>query len=52
MGILIDDRPNNEFVIKIIDDNQLQQEKNKREQELSKKMAGDQKKGNQNEKRE
>ncbi|SPJ10566.1 cysteine--tRNA ligase, putative [Plasmodium sp. DRC-Itaito] len=52
MGILIDDRPNNEFVIKIIDDNQLQQEKNKREQELSKKMAADQKKGNQNEKRE
>ncbi|SOV22876.1 cysteine--tRNA ligase, putative [Plasmodium sp. DRC-Itaito] len=52
MGILIDDRPNNEFVIKIIDDNQLQQEKNKREQELSKKMAGNPKKGNQNEKRE
>ncbi|SBS82865.1 cysteine--tRNA ligase, putative (CysRS) [Plasmodium ovale curtisi] len=33
MGILIDDRPNNEFVIKMLDENQLLQERDKREQE-------------------
>ncbi|SBT79223.1 cysteine--tRNA ligase, putative [Plasmodium malariae] len=52
MGILIDDRPNNEFVIKILDDNQLQQEKAKREQELNKKKFAEQKKGNLDEKKE
>ncbi|CRG99705.1 cysteine--tRNA ligase, putative [Plasmodium relictum] len=52
MGILIDDRPDNEFVIKILDDNELQQEKNKREQELNKKKTLEQKKNNKSEKRE
>ncbi|SBT50655.1 cysteine--tRNA ligase, putative (CysRS) [Plasmodium ovale wallikeri] len=36
MGILIDDRPNNEFVIKMLDENQLLQERDKREQEKAK----------------
>ncbi|VEV57745.1 cysteine--tRNA ligase, putative [Plasmodium vinckei vinckei] len=44
MGILIDDRPNNEFVIKVLDENQLQQEKEKRECDLNKKKNTDQKK--------
>ncbi|EDL44737.1 cysteine -tRNA ligase, putative [Plasmodium vivax] len=48
LGILIDDRPNNEFVVKLLDENQLQQEKRKREQELSKRKG----KSDQNDKRE
>lgn len=44
MGILIDDRPNNEFVVKVLDANQLQQEKEKRECDLNKKKDTDQKK--------
>eukprot|EP00366_Plasmodium_knowlesi_P001296 XP_002258793.1 cysteine--trna ligase, putative [Plasmodium knowlesi strain H] len=48
LGILIDDRPNNEFVVKVLDENQLQQEKRKREQELSKRKG----KSDHNEKRE
>lgn len=41
MGILIDDRPNNEFVVKVLDANQLQQEKEKRECDLNKKKDSD-----------
>ncbi|CRG94210.1 cysteine--tRNA ligase, putative [Plasmodium gallinaceum] len=52
MGILIDDRPDNEFVIKLLDDNELQQEINKRNQEMNKKKINEQKKNNKNEKRE
>ncbi|GAB66089.1 cysteine -tRNA ligase [Plasmodium cynomolgi strain B] len=58
LGILIDDRPNNEFVVKVLDENQLQQEKRKREQDLSKRKdaaggaAAPKGKSDQNDKRE
>lgn len=52
LGVLIDDRSNNEFVIKLLNENELQQEKEKRKQEINKK--GGSLKGNNanNEKRE
>lgn len=36
LGVLIDDRSNNEFVIKLLNENELEQEKKKREQEMLK----------------
>lgn len=45
LGILLDDRNNNEFVVKLLNENELQQEKEKREQ-MSKKKEGSPKKNN------